>query len=210
MSGANGSRQRFLTGYRMFFALLTFAAIVTETATLVERETFSPGNFFSYFTIESNVFATAVFLLAAVAGGHGRALIFLRGAATLFMAITGIVFSLLLAGIDDAEFTAVPWDNLVLHYVMPVAVVVDWFIDLPQVRIAFRSALVWLVVPVAYVVYSMIRGPIVDWYPYPFLDPDQHTYVEIAATVVFLLGFAAVLTWVVTRFTERRAPVSAG
>jgi hypothetical protein len=29
-----------------------------------------------------------------------------------------------------------------------------------------------LVVPVAYCSYSLIRGPIVDWYPYPFLNPE--------------------------------------
>jgi len=32
--------------------------------------------------------------------------------------------------------------------------------------------LIFLVYPVAYGAYSLIRGPIVDWYPYPFLDPQ--------------------------------------
>jgi hypothetical protein len=30
-----------------------------------------------------------------------------------------------------------------------------------------------LVYPLAYCAYSLLRGPQVDWYPYPFLDPDE-------------------------------------
>jgi len=89
----------------------------------------------------------------------------LRGAASLYMAITGIVFSVLLAGLD-VELTAVPWDNTVLHYIMPVVVVADWVIDLPGTRIAFKSALVWLAFPLTYVAYSLIRGHLTGWYPY--------------------------------------------
>ena len=81
----------------------------------------------------------------------------LRGSSTLNMIVVGIVFSLLLAGID-AELTAVPWDNTVLHYIMPVFVALDWYVDLPKVRIGFKRALVWMAFPTAYVTYSLIRS----------------------------------------------------
>jgi hypothetical protein len=205
MTDANASRLQLLTGARMFVALMTFAAVVTEIATLAERGRFNGPNFFSYFTIEANLFATVVLLLSALAPQPGRGLSMLRGASTLYMAITGIAFSVLLSGIKDAEFTAVSWDNVVLHYLTPVAVVLDWFLDLPRVRIAFRSGLAWLAVPIAYAAYSLVRGPIVDWYPYPFLDPDHHGYGGIAITIVALLALAAALTWLITRFTGSRA-----
>ena len=202
------NRRLALTGYRVALALLIFAAVVTEIATLVERDRFVTENFFSFFTIESNLFASAVLLLSVLAPRHGRTLILLRGAATLYMAVTGIVFSVLLADIEDVELTAVPWDNTVLHYIGPVAVVIDWLIDLPGERIAFRTALTWLVYPLVYCAYSMIRGSVVEWYPYPFLDPDEHGYPRIAATVAALVLFAAALTWVIIRFTGR-SPVPA-
>lgn len=204
MTDDNEPRPRLLVGYRLLFALLTFAAVVTEIATLSERGRFVASNFFSYFTIEANLFATVVFLLSALTIRPGRALAMLRGASALYMAITGIAFSVLLSGIEDAEFTAVPWDNVVLHYVMPIAVVIDWFVDLPRTRIAFRAALAWLAVPVVYAAYSLIRGPIVDWYPYPFLDPDEHGYTGIAITVTALVALATLLIWILTRFTGRR------
>jgi len=80
-----------------------------------------------------------------------------RGAAALYMATTGIIFSVLLAGLD-VELTAVPWDNLVLHYIMPAAMLLDWIINRPKHRISFKRALVWLVYPLAYVAYSLGRG----------------------------------------------------
>jgi hypothetical protein len=187
----------------MVVALVTFAAVVTEIATLAERGSFRAANFFSYFTIEANSCAVLVLILSALSPRPGRAVVMLRGASTLYMAVTGIAFSVLLSGIKDAEFTAVPWDNVVLHYLTPVAVVLDWFIDLPRVRIAYRDALVWLAVPIAYAAYSLIRGPIVHWYPYPFLDPGQHSAVEIAITIAALVVLAAALIWIVTRFTGR-------
>lgn len=33
-------------------------------------------------------------------------------------------------------------------------------------EISYRKILVWLI-------YTMIRGLIIDWYPYPFLEPSQ-------------------------------------
>jgi len=186
-------------------------AIVTEVATLAERGRLNPGNLFSFFTIQGNVIGAAVLLLSTLAVTHeipSRTLAKLRGAATLYIVIVGIVFSVLLAGIEGAEFTAVPWDNYVLHYIMPVAVAVDWFLDLPAERIAFRQASLWLVYPVAYVLYSEIRGLLVNWYPYPFLDPGKNGYGAVAVTSIGIAAFAAALTWFLTRFT--RVTSSAG
>ncbi len=201
-------RRNLLTTYRLVVALTIFAALVTEISTLVERGRLVPGNLFSYFTIQSNAFAVVVLVITVAWGGSSRPHIMLRGAATLYMAVTGIVFSVLLAGIEGAEFTAVPWDNTVLHFLGPVAVVLDWFLDLPHSRIAYKDALVWLIYPLAYGAYSLVRGAIVDWYPYPFLDPDEHGYPSIAATILGLTLFGAVLTWVLVISTGRKRDAS--
>jgi len=205
-------RTRYLlTGYRLVFGLLGFSAVVTEVATLRERGRFAPFNFFSYFTVESNLFAIALLLLSASAFApalhrHSHPWAMLRGAATLYMVTTGIVFAVLLAGIEGAEFTAVPWDNIVLHDLMPLAVAVDWVVDLPAHRLTFRHAAVWLVFPLAYVVYSLIRGHFVGWYPYPFLNPSAHGYSGVAGTSVALALVLAVFLWVLTRLTGFARP----
>ena len=192
------------TLYRMLVALLGFSAVVTEIATLVERGVFVPANFFSYFTIEGNLFAVAVLLAAAVAPARHRRLVdLLRGAATLYMVVIFLVFSVLLAGIEDSTLTAVPWDNTVLHYVMPVAVLADWLLDPPRRRIPFRTGVSWLLFPITYVGYSLVRGSIVGWYPYPFLDPADG-YSEVAVVSVAIAVVGVVLAWAITRRGSRR------
>lgn len=183
-------KKNLLMGYRVFFVLLAFAALITEIAVTHERGTFVPANFFSFFTVESNSLAVIILLastLALARNKQSRLMAILRGANTMNMIVVGIVFLLLLSGLENAEFTAVPWDNTVLHYIMPIAVAVDWFIDIPKLRITFKQALSWLLFPAAYAIYSLIRGHFVGWYPYPFLNPSQHGYTSVAATSIVLM-----------------------
>ena len=191
----------------MAFALLGFSAVVTEIATLIELDRFNLFNFFSYFTIQSNIFAFTILILSAMATASSRIsskLNLLRGAATLYMVITGIVFAVLLAGVEGAVLTAVPWDNIVLHYIMPVALLVDWLVDKPNKSIAFKKALVWLIYPVVYVIYSLTRGYFVDWYPYPFLDPNNNGYAGVLLMGLGIAGLTIVLMYILIKFTRNK------
>jgi hypothetical protein len=178
--------KKFLIGYKLVFGLLGFSAVVTEIATLVERGRFDTVNFFSYFTIETNIlmFATLLLSAIAVAWGKNNKLDTLRGAVTVYALIVGIGFSVLLAGIEGIPLTAVPWDNTVLHYIMPVAMLVDFVIDRPKRALLFKQSLVWLLVPIVYAVYSLTRGAMTGWYPYPFLNPATKGYGAVALTVL--------------------------
>ncbi|MBH1980527.1 Pr6Pr family membrane protein [Candidatus Saccharibacteria bacterium] len=195
--------KKFLIGYKLFFSLLGFGAIITEIATTVERGNFSPTNFFSYFTIETNILVTLTLLLSAIAiaAGKNSKLDTLRSAVTVYILIVGIGFSVLLAGIEGIVLTAVPWDNTVLHYILPIAVLVDFLIDRPKRKLSFKKSLVWLLFPVTYLIYSLLRGGLIGWYPYPFLNPDIEGYGAVAITVTSLLALSLVLIWIVTRLT---------
>lgn len=198
--------KKLLIGYKLFFALLGFSAIVTEIATITERGRFNPANFFSFFTIESNILVFVVLLLSAVAVAMGKngKLDTLRGATTVYILIVGIGFSFLLAGLEDVALTAVPWDNTVLHYIMPIAMLVDFLIDRPKRKLAFKQSLYWLLFPIAYVAYSLTRGALVGWYPYPFLNPDINGYGEIAFTASCLLVLGLALVWGVCKLSGKR------
>lgn len=185
---------------RILFAFLGFSALVTEVATLVARDRFAAGNFFSYFTVESNLLAVISLVVSSFAGvamQTSRGLEFFRGAIALCMTTVILIFIVLLSGYSASELTAVPWDNTVLHYIMPIVVMLDWLITGPRAGIAFRSALLWLAIPLLYLAYSLIRGPIADWYPYPFMDPSTHGYPAVAITSVVIAVVLAVLTWVI-------------
>ncbi len=186
--------------YKVGFALLTLYAILMQIMYLRRAFTFVPANFFSFFTIESNLFAAGVLLLSAWMISKGRRsqlFDYLRGAATLYMVVTGLVYSMLLAGADVQ--TPVPFVNAVLHYVFPVVMLIDWLIDRPAKAIPTRVAMIWLVFPLAYVVYSLIRGSVVGWYPYPFLNVAVHGYSYVAIVSIILAICMAVLAWLIAR-----------
>jgi hypothetical protein len=89
---------------------------------------------------------------------------------------------------------------------MPIVVVLDWLISPPHNRLTIRKALVWLIYPLAYCAYSLIRGPIVDWYPYPFLNPDEvGGYLGVAAYAVGIaVLFVGIIWFVVTLGNKAR------
>ena len=196
------NRMRVLASYKVFFGLLSLFAVATEIVVTVGRGTYNPGNFFSYFTIQSNLFAAGVLLVSAYCATKGKRSPFLssaRGAATLYMVITGLVFAILLSGLKGVHFTAVPRDNIILHYIMPVAVLLDWLIDRARPGVTFRHGLRWIIYPLIYVGYTLMRGPIVGWYPYPFLNPAHHGYGLVFITSVVITIIAMGVIYILTR-----------
>ena len=158
----------WVRAYRLAFALLIVAAIAYQFVSRAALGAFNPVNFFSFFTIESNLFAALVLLVTALIGGAPsprRDLI--RGAAVAYMATTGVVYGLLLNGYNDALQTPIPWVNNVLHRLIPLVLVTDWLLAPPGPGLTLRRALVWMLYPLAYFAYSLVRGPIVGWYPSP-------------------------------------------
>ncbi|WP_439661440.1 Pr6Pr family membrane protein [Lentzea sp. HUAS TT2] len=170
---------------RMVVFLLVLSAEVYLVVTLGEK--FEPANHLSYFTVLSNVFAAVVALL----GVFGPVSAQLRGAAVLYMATTGIVYWLLLQGIDVQTPAYANW---VLHTVVPILVVVEWLLAPERTRRAW----IWLSFPLAYLVYTLVRGPIVGWYPYPFMDPRQNGYGTVLLTCVFVAVVFGVLAYAVS------------
>ncbi len=179
-------RSAFAIG-RLSFAALTLVAIGVQLTDLAGRGTLNPVSYFSYFTIQSNLIAAASLLIMVGRSrdAHSPVVDLLRGGAVVYMTVTCIVFTLLLA--DTDVDTAIPWVNTVVHQLMPLAIVVDWLLDPPATRLKVREGLLWLSYPLVWIAYVLIRGAIVGLYPYPFLDPQNGGYPVVAAYCVAIL-----------------------
>ena len=199
--------KHFLVSFKVLFGVLALIAILTEILTLMSRGVFNPGNFFSFFTIESNIFAAIILLISAYKinkkSRYSANFNLVRGAATLYMITTGVVFSLLLSNLPADLLTAVPWDNTVLHYIMPVVLLIDWIIDPPKKQLRFKNTLLWLIFPLLYILYSLFRGLIVHWYPYPFLDPSTNGYGGILLTSLGISFGVLLFSWCLNRIYKK-------
>lgn len=150
-----------------------------------------------YFTIQSSV---AYGMFAAWAAYRDRpAPPALKGAVTLYVAITGLVYHLVLTN-PASGFAVGPVHralpdaigNQLLHTVVPLLAVLDWLVFDPRGRFRWSYALYWLTFPLAYLAFALVRGLIVHRYPYPFIDVGELGYDGVAISSA---GFAAAF-WV--------------
>jgi len=158
-------------------------------------------NFFSFFTIQSNVIAAVALAIGGVlllrsGASDPRWFAVLRVCATTYIATTGVVFNLLLRGFELPQGATVIWTSEVMHVVIPILVVLDWLFAPGRRRLGFGVIGTVVIYPVVWAVYTMVRGPFVtdavtgatSWYPYPFLNPDTspNGYLSVAFYVVLI------------------------
>ena len=63
-----------------------------------------------------------------------------------------------------------------LHVVVPLLAVVGWAVFGPRGRADRSLLLPSLIFPVGWLAYTLVRGAVAGWYPYPFLDVALQGY----------------------------------
>ncbi|MGA5363780.1 Pr6Pr family membrane protein [Streptomyces purpurascens] len=204
-----------------FRLLVAFAAAVGVTLELLLGD---PSRALGYFAIQSNILLALVMALSARrAWTADRPLPgAVLGATTLYVVIAALTYHLLLAN-EASPFSltgeaAHPagWQALThytLHTVTPIAAVLDWLLLTPPGRLHLRQASTWLLYPLAYLAFSLIRGELLlpgstGRYLYPFLDVDQDGYKKVLGNALLLgLSFYALAVLLVALDHARPNPL---
>ncbi|MCU1514234.1 MAG: hypothetical protein JWO10_1324 [Microbacteriaceae bacterium] len=208
---------------RVGIAAAIIAAIVGQLITSfsfwsskgVEHTWINVTSFFSFFTIDSNVGTVVIglvgaFYLLARKGTDPHWFNGFRAAIVTYMVVTGVVYNLLLRGIELPQGTTLAWSNEVLHVVAPAYLLLDWIFAPGRKPLSYTAVWGVVVFPIVWGVYTLIRGPITPdevlkkdyWYPYPFMNPNTSPegYFSVAFYIVMiavLIGITAVGTvWV--------------
>ena len=147
--------------------------------------------FLRMFTNESNIFVDCYLILFAL-GIFGSKKLYkfthneiLRGAITLNIAVTGIIYFTVLLP-QSASFpseingvsTGGMWFSNVVNYwdhlVTPVFFTALWFFPVVNEKMpVVKSALKYLIYPILYFIMCIIMGANDGFYPYPFLSGKQ-------------------------------------
>lgn len=164
--------------------------------------------FFSYFTVQSNILLAigAVTLVSNVRrDGNGWRVLRLDG--VLGITVTGLIFVTVLLPIVELDGLAA-LTNAGMHYVAPVLGLGGWLLFGPRPRVDVATvgkALIW---PVAWVVYILILGELIDWYPYPFIDANEEGYGQVLGNIVVIFALGLLLLWAFQAL-DRRLPHTA-
>ncbi|MDC0770632.1 Pr6Pr family membrane protein [Streptomyces sp. HD] len=217
----NPTRRPWAAAYRLLVALGATAAVAVEV-------TFGgPLRTLSHFAIQSNILLALVLTLAARRARTARRPLpsALTGATLLYVVVTGIVYHLLLAnqaspfglpGVLTGEATApTGWHaitNQILHTVTPVAAVLDWLLLTAPGQLRLRQAATWLLYPLTYLAFSLVRGEFLPGSPgrylYPFLDVDRHGYKSVLGNALLIgLGIYALAILLVALDHARPNPI---
>ena len=182
---------------QVIIALVAWFAVILQLVIMMNNnaaarigtlETIS--NFLSYFTILSNILVAVCLTTALIMPRSAMGRFFsnykTQSALTLYIFIVGLVYNLVLRGIWEPEGWQLLADNL-LHVVVPLIFLAYWLIFIPRKMLQWSDLFPWLIFPLLYLIYSLIRGAMTGWYPYPFLHAGNHGYGNVALNSFFVL-----------------------
>lgn len=143
----------------------------------------------SYFTVQSNILAFVVMVIVVIRTFrkkplNSRGLLFVKGAATVALFLTFLVFHFALRPVmkmTDMHQYMSSVGNAIAHYAAPLWFFLDHFLYDEKGSYSKMDPLFFLIIPAVYYVYVLIYGALgglfyfgedVSKYPYFFLDPS--------------------------------------
>jgi len=142
----------------------------------------------SYFTTWSNVLVAIVFALLAIrVSRRGHITHVLLFSALLMILVAGLVDNAILA---PAVAPRHGWELLTTtleHTITPLLALFAWAIFGPRDWLSRQLILPALLIPIVWVVFTMLRGAIINAYPYGFLNVVKLGYPMALLDVVGVL-----------------------
>jgi hypothetical protein len=160
--------------------------------------------YLGFFTITTNLLAAMALSARALGYDNAFGRYFRRPgvvtAIAVSIAVVGLAYNLLLRQLWQPEGWNLVADVL-LHDAMPVVFLLFWWFAVPKQELHWRQIGRWLLYPLGYLIYALIRGAITRWYPYPFIDVNTLGYprvlldsalvgVALVVVALLLLGLA--------------------
>lgn len=158
--------------------------------------------FFSYFTILTNILVGLTYTLTLVATQSSVSQFFqkvsVRSAVTLYIVIVGLVYNLVLRNVWHPE----GWmkvGNELLHSVNPLLFLVFWLICVPKGKLNWTNIFYWLVYPILYLPFVLIKGAFTGNYPYPFIHVGELGYMQVLLNSLILLVVFAFMGFILVQ-----------
>ncbi|MBH3443567.1 Pr6Pr family membrane protein [Pseudomonas moraviensis] len=192
-------RRRLITGLAVLgWAGLTIQLYLIFFARLSIGASLLGGlvSFFSYFTILTNTLVATVLTCAVAERESAARRWFLQpwvsSGIAVSIAVVGLAYSILLRHLWHPEGWQFVADEL-LHDVMPLLFLGYWWCCVPKGTLRLWHLPLWLIYPLVYFIYALLRGHLLGAYAYPFIDVAVLGYPQVLANAGgILVGFVLV------------------
>jgi apolipoprotein N-acyltransferase len=130
----------------------------------------------------------------------------LRLDSVMMIAVTGIVYNILLG----PAYPPVGLNKIsspIEHTITPLITVIVFFAFGPRGWFSWSNIGKALLIPIGYVIYTLIRGVIIGMYPYGFFDVVVNGYVGVLSFVGAILVASLVVMlifWAIERAVSNR------
>lgn len=153
-------------------------------------------SFFSYFTVITNTLVATVLTCQLTSRESAARRWFLQpwvsSGIAVSIAVVSLAYNVLLRHLWDPEGWQWLADEL-MHDVMPLLFLAWWWMYVPKGTLRPRHVALWLLYPLLYFAYALLRGHVLAAYPYPFIDVDKLGYPQVLLNAGGLLvGFVTI------------------
>jgi hypothetical protein len=167
-------------------------------------------SFFSYFTVITNTLVAVVLTCAVTDRESAARRWFLQpwvsSGIAVSIAVVGLAYSILLRHLWHPQGWQFIADEL-LHDVMPLLFLAYWWVCVPKGSLGLKHLPLWLIYPLVYFAYALLRGHLLGAYAYPFIDVALLGYPQVFINAGgILVGFVliALLVIGIDRWQGRR------
>jgi len=74
-----------------------------------------------------------------------------------------------------------------VHVVNPILYILYCLFFRTEGNLKWRDGIKWIIFPFIYLIYSLVRGEMIDWYPYPFLNASKFGYSKVFLNIAIML-----------------------
>ena len=201
---------------RLAAGLALLTTIVIQITDRVVNNAFDPWEYFSYFTIESSLINIVVFvvggLMALRLPTDTVLYTTVRMSALTYAVVTAGVYNLLLRGLPySGTFEGLQWPNEIIHVWVPLFLLLDWLFSPGRPALPWKSLRLVVVFPIAWLIYTLMRGAASGGriYPYPFLDPATAGWGSVIGYIVGLTAFLLAIGALAVAYGRSRSRHSA-
>ncbi|ANN59575.1 hypothetical protein EFV37_24635 [Mesorhizobium loti] len=160
---------------------------------------------FSFFTILTNIGAVLVYTSLLSSTGYAWLPAFagprMRAGVAVSITVVFIVYATVLARLWQPQGLFLLCDVL-LHYVTPVLFVLWWLVAGADGRTRWSDISWWMLYPIAYLAYALVRAPIAGEVPYPFLDVAKNGAASVAIAALAITALFLVIS-IIAAFIDR-------